>query len=102
MDDMRKGDLLEAVLHRTQAVVAGVPAGAGDDPTPCSRWTVSRLTRHMVGWVGAFAEAVATGAMRPGDPDDVTVTDAAAQYRESADRLLPRGGPATGRTGSTG
>jgi len=88
MDDMRKGDLLEAVLHRTQAVVAGVPAGAGDDPTPCSRWTVSRLTRHMVGWVDAFAGAVATGAMRPGDPDDVTVTDPAAQYRESADRLL--------------
>jgi len=47
-----------------------------------------RLTRHMVGWVDAFAGAVATGAMRPGDPDDVTVTDPAAQYRESADRLL--------------
>lgn len=85
---MRKGDLLETVLHRTQAVVAGVPAGAGDDPTPCTRWPVSRLTRHMVGWLGAFADAVETGAMRPGDPDDVTVTDAAAQYRAAADRLV--------------
>lgn len=85
---MRKGDLLETVLHRTQAVVAGVPAGAGDDPTPCTRWPVSRLTRHMVGWVEAFATAVETGAMPPGDPDDVAVTDAAAQYRAAADRLV--------------
>jgi uncharacterized protein (TIGR03086 family) len=88
MDDMHKADLLETVLDRTQAVVAAVPAGAGDDPTPCTRWPVSRLTRHMVGWAEAFAEAVETGAMPPGDPDDVTVTDAAAQYRAAADRLV--------------
>jgi uncharacterized protein (TIGR03086 family) len=87
-DDIRKGDLLEAVLGRTQAVVAGVPEGAGDDPTPCTEWPVSTLTRHMVGWVQAFAETVATGAMPEGDPNDVEVTDAGAQYRAAADRLL--------------
>jgi uncharacterized protein (TIGR03086 family) len=85
---MRKGDLLEAVLHRTQVVVAGVPAGAGDDPTPCTKWDVARLTRHVVGWAGAFADAVETGAMSPGDPDEVTVTDAGAQFRDAAERLL--------------
>src|SRR3954470_16151342 len=88
MDDMRKGELLEAVLNRTQAVVAGVPGEAGDDPTPCTRWPVSTLTRHMVGWARAFAGIVETGSMPPGNPDDVEVTDAGAQYRAAADRLL--------------
>ena len=85
---MRKGDLLEAVLQRTHAVVAGVPAGTGDDPTPCTEWQVARLTRHMVGWATAFAQVVATGSMPPGDPDEVEVVDAAAQYRAAADQLV--------------
>jgi uncharacterized protein (TIGR03086 family) len=88
MDDMHKADLLETVLDRTQAVVAAVPAGAGDDPTPCTQWSVSRLTRHMVGWVQAFESIVATGGPLTGDPDEVEVTDAAAQYRAAADRLV--------------
>jgi uncharacterized protein (TIGR03086 family) len=88
MDDMRKGDLLEAVLDRTQAVVAGVPDGTAGDPTPCTEWDVEQLTRHMVGWVTAFERIVATGAMPPGEPNDVEVHDAAAQYRAAADALV--------------
>jgi uncharacterized protein (TIGR03086 family) len=88
MDEMRKGDLLEAVLHSTHAVVAGVPAGAGDDPTPCTKWPVAVLTRHMVGWATAFAQIVATGSMPPGDPDEIEIVDAAAQYRAAAEQLL--------------
>src|SRR4051812_22004277 len=88
MADMHKADLLEAVLDRTHAVVAGVPAGAGDDPTPCTRWPVATLTRHMVGWVQAFEHIVRTGGPVSGNPDDVEVTDAAAQYRTAADALV--------------
>jgi uncharacterized protein (TIGR03086 family) len=88
MDDIRKGDLLEAVLDRTHAVVAGVPAGAGGDPTPCPKWPVETLTRHMVGWVLAFGHVVATGGPIDGEPNDVEITDAGAQYRAAADELL--------------
>jgi uncharacterized protein (TIGR03086 family) len=88
MDDMRKGDLLEAVLNRTQAVVAGVPVGAAGDPTPCPKWPVETLTRHMLGWAEAFGHIVSTGGPIAGNPDDVEVTDAAGQYRAAADALV--------------
>jgi len=88
MDDMRKGDLLADVLDRTHEVIAGVPAGAAEDPTPCTEWPVSRLTRHMVGWLKAYEALVATGEMPPGDPDDVELRDPAGEFRAAADGLL--------------
>src|SRR4029453_12991629 len=94
--DMGKGDLLEAVLDRTQAVVAGVPDGTAGDPTPCTEWDVGQLTRHMVGWVTTFERIVATGAMPPGEPNDVEVHDAAAQYPAAAGPLVRAWGAGPG------
>jgi uncharacterized protein (TIGR03086 family) len=44
--------------------VAGVPAGAGDDPTPCEGWTVTQVLQHAAGDQQGFA-AVLTGGPFP-------------------------------------
>jgi uncharacterized protein (TIGR03086 family) len=88
MEDLRKGDLLDGALEATCAVIAGVPAGAGDAPTPCSDWPVRRLLGHMTGWLNGFEETLRTGSLEL-DPESFTPgDDPAAEYRAAGDRLL--------------
>ena len=80
-------ELLSGVMTKTGDLIAGVPEGAGSRPTPCPDMDVEAMVRHMVGWVRQF-EAAAHGRAFDGDPSEVEVADAAAQFRASADGLV--------------
>jgi uncharacterized protein (TIGR03086 family) len=48
-------DLYRRTVETWTARVDGVPAGAWDAPTPCTKWTVRDLVNHVVGedaWTG--------------------------------------------------
>ena len=57
-----------AVLDRAHAalrsVVAGIPAGAWQAPTPCSQWTVTQVLQHVIGDQQAYT-GVLTGTGFP-------------------------------------
>lgn len=85
MDEIQ---LLSGILTKTGDLVAGVPAGGGNRPTPCPDYDVEAMVRHLVGWVRSF-EAAANGRSFEGDPSVVEVgDDPAAKFRASADGLV--------------
>ncbi|HEX8002973.1 MAG TPA: TIGR03086 family metal-binding protein [Mycobacteriales bacterium] len=51
-------DLLESVLDKDVALVAGVSPDRHGDSTPCPDYDVKTLLDHMVGWLRAFAASV--------------------------------------------
>ena len=62
-------DLLDGVLDKTVALLAGTPVDAGDRPTPCPEFTVATLVDHLTGWIATFAESAA-GSPPPETPAD--------------------------------
>jgi uncharacterized protein (TIGR03086 family) len=56
--------ILDEAHAALRSAVAGVPAGAGDDPTPCEGWTVTQVLQHAAGDQQGFA-AVLTGGPFP-------------------------------------
>lgn len=79
--------ILNSVLEKTADVVAGVEAGAGHRPTPCTEYTVDQLVHHIVCWVKVFAGAGA-GEPSPADPEAVPVVDPAAEFRAAAAKAV--------------
>jgi uncharacterized protein (TIGR03086 family) len=63
-------DLLDAVLTKTAALLAGTPAGTRSQPTPCPGFDVEGLVDHLATWMATFAESAA------GSPPPGTTTDA--------------------------
>jgi uncharacterized protein (TIGR03086 family) len=58
--------ILDDAHAALRSAVAGVPAGAGDDPTPCAGWTVTQVLQHAAGDQQGFA-AVLTGGPFPSE-----------------------------------
>jgi uncharacterized protein (TIGR03086 family) len=80
--------LLSGVLTKTADLVAAVPSGAWDRPTPCPDYDVQALLGHMVGWVETFAVA-ASGSVPSGDPNAVAGgADSAARFRAAVSGIV--------------
>ena len=60
-------DLLDAVLTKTAALLAGTPAEKRTQPTPCPGFDVEGLAEHLATWMGTFAESAA-GEPAPAAP----------------------------------
>ena len=85
MDDL---ELLERVLDKTGAVVAGVTPDQYGDPTPCPDYDVRALVNHITGWVQSFA-AGANGRTSEGDPNaHVAGADPGAEFRTAAAEVV--------------
>lgn len=85
---MDKIELLSGVLTKTGDLIAGVPAGAGGNPTPCPDFDVDALVHHLVGGM-QFFEAAAHGRKAEFDASAVEVGDEpAAQFRAMADSVV--------------
>ena len=85
MDDL---ELLERVLDKTGAVVAGVTPDQYGDPTPCPDYDVRALLDHITGWVQSFA-AGANGERFEGDPSaHVAGDDPGAEFRAAAAKVV--------------
>jgi len=81
-------DLLEGVLKKTEAVVAGTGPADASRPTPCADYDVADLTSHIVGWIQSFAAGI---NQRPVAIDPMTYRagdDAAEVFRSAADDSL--------------
>jgi uncharacterized protein (TIGR03086 family) len=63
-------DLLDAVLTKTTALLAGTPAGTRSQPTPCPGYDVEGLVEHLATWIATFAGSAA------GSPPSATPIDA--------------------------
>jgi uncharacterized protein (TIGR03086 family) len=81
-------DLYRRAAAMTTGIVAAIPAGQLDAPTPCSAWDVRRLIGHVAGGSLRFA-AVVTGAEvpPPGQDADLTGDDPAGTVRDALDQL---------------
>jgi uncharacterized protein (TIGR03086 family) len=81
--------LLERALDQTAAIIAAIPAGQADLPTPCPDWDVRALVRHVVGQdmrnflVSARGEIAHWQA-----PPDEFGDDWAAEFQDRAGQLL--------------
>lgn len=60
-------DVLEGVLEKDTALIAGVSPDRLAAPTPCPDYDVRDMIRHIVGWSRVFA-AAANGRSFEGDP----------------------------------
>jgi uncharacterized protein (TIGR03086 family) len=85
MDDL---ELLERVLDKTGAIVAGVTPDQYDQPTPCPDYDVRALVNHITGWMRSFA-AGANGGTYEGDPSaHVAGDDPGAEFRQAAGQVV--------------
>jgi uncharacterized protein (TIGR03086 family) len=81
-------ELIDGVLTKTGDIIARVPAGSEQQPTPCGEWDVAALRDHIVGWVQVFEAGchdrscgVDPAAYRAGD-------DAAEVFRAAASSIV--------------
>jgi uncharacterized protein (TIGR03086 family) len=59
--------LLAAAFRDTRAVLATIPAGRWDAPSPCTEWTVRQVAAHLVEGLDYFAAAVGVPGELPAD-----------------------------------
>ncbi|RIJ77751.1 TIGR03086 family protein [Nakamurella silvestris] len=79
--------ILEGVLDKTAAIVAGVAPADGGRPTPCTEHDVNSLVGHIVAWVRVFANGPA-GDEQPADPEAYVSTDPAGDFRAAAAKAV--------------
>jgi uncharacterized protein (TIGR03086 family) len=81
-------DLLESVLAKTGAIIAGVEPEQARLPSPCEEMDVTRLVDHLVGWAAAFAARV-NGEPLEGDPNALVAgADPAGEFSVAACGLV--------------
>ncbi len=79
-------DFTKAV-YGMDAVVARIPDGAWDNPSPCEGWTARDVLGHQVGVLDGVAHMAAGNEMiLPQTPDDLS--DPRALWAECRDRVL--------------
>ncbi len=89
------GATLERVLAGTTALIAAVPPGSGQRPTPCPKYDVDALVEHLVSWLRTFEAAFAAGTHRP-PAGPAPGADPAADFAATATSVLAHwrnGGP---------
>jgi uncharacterized protein (TIGR03086 family) len=84
---------LASALEVTKGIVAGVRPEQAHLSTPCTKYEVTQLLDHLVGFATHFADK-ANGVMPPADPTTVASDDPQAAYNEAGARLVAgyRGG----------
>jgi len=80
-------DLLESVLAKDEALLAGVRPEQLAAQTPCPDYDVRTMVNHIVGWAQVFA-AGANGLPPDVDTDSYEAKDAVAEFRTAADDIL--------------
>ncbi|WP_028923811.1 TIGR03086 family metal-binding protein [Pseudonocardia acaciae] len=80
-------DVLESVLTKDAALLAGVSGEQAGAPTPCPGYDVRALTNHIVGWVRVFA-AAANERSAGIDPAEFVSTDPVAEFQAAATELI--------------
>jgi uncharacterized protein (TIGR03086 family) len=96
---------LESVLTKTAVILQNVKADQRELTTPCEKYTVDDLVKHIVSWATVFANA-GTGDPQPTDPEASTPADPAAEFRAAAEKAvsgyaaLPDDAPVTLVSGS--
>ena len=83
-DDMRA---LRSAIAGTEVIIAGVPAGLWDAPTPCTGVDVRGLASHLVTGNLYFA-SVAAGLPVPDSDEDHLGADPAGAFRAAAASLV--------------
>ena len=93
-------ELLESVLGKTTALIAGVRPDQAHLPTPCAEYDVEQVVAHQVGWVSKFA-AQLTDQPFEADPNAYEPgPEPAAEFAQAATvvvEVYERGGEATQR-----
>lgn len=82
-------EVLENVLKKDSALLAGVRAEQLSAPTPCAEYDVRALVNHIVGGLQMFAATV-NGRSFDGDPASFESTDPVADCQAAADELVSR------------
>jgi uncharacterized protein (TIGR03086 family) len=85
---------LASAVEVTEGIVAGVRAEQAHLPTPCTKYEVTQLLDHLVGFSSQFADK-ANGVTPPADPaTTVAGDDPQATYHDAGARLVAgyRGG----------
>jgi len=81
-------DLLDSVMTKTTAVVAGVQPDQWALPTPCTEYDVEALLNHIVGWARVF-DAGTNDREMPGDPGGYQVgSDPGAEFAPVAQSIV--------------
>jgi len=80
-------DVLDRVLVKDAALLAGVRPEQLATPTPCPQYNVQALVNHLVGWLQVFA-AAATGRTFDGDPAAFVSTEPVAEFQAAAAELV--------------
>jgi uncharacterized protein (TIGR03086 family) len=91
---------LASAVEVTEGIVAGVRPEQAQLPTPCSKYEVTQLLDHLVGFATHFADK-ADGVTPPTDPTTTAAgDDPQAAYHEAGARLVDgyRGGAAADAT----
>jgi uncharacterized protein (TIGR03086 family) len=79
---------LASAVEVTEGIVAGVRPEQAQLPTPCSKYEVTQLLDHLVGFATSFADK-ATGVTPPADPNTTTAgDDAQGAYHDAGARLV--------------
>ena len=93
-------ELLESVLGKTTALIAGVRPDQAHLPTPCTDYDVEQVVAHQVGWASKFA-AQLTDQPFEGDPNAFQPgPEPAAEFGQAASVIVgayQRGGEAAER-----
>ncbi len=80
-------EVLESVLKKDVALLAGVRAEQLPAPTPCAEYDVRALVNHIVGYLQMFAATV-NGRSVDNDPASVESIDPVADCQAAADELV--------------
>jgi uncharacterized protein (TIGR03086 family) len=80
-------DVLEGVLGKLEALVAGVRPDQLDDPTGCPDYDVRGMVNHIVGFLQVFA-AAAQGRTADFDPTQVRSDDPVKDVRVAAEQAI--------------
>ena len=85
---MSEIDLLDGIMTKTGDLIAGVEAGARNDPTPCTEMDVAAMVDHLLQWAPSFA-AAAQGTTHAGGPTAAKAgDDPAVEFRALADEIV--------------
>lgn len=85
---MYTSGLFERAVSYTLGCVQDIGPGQLSRPTPCARWDLRTLLRHVTDSLDALGEGIGTGRISLYPPDDRPVPDPAGAVRDRAGQVL--------------